>query len=387
MKYKDLLIPEPKSDEEINELILILQNNHSCTKPECYCKICTAREEIILSHMRLIWWIARKYTMGYIDPEELMADGIIELHNILDSLDKFTVDPNKGTFGNYIIKSIEFAIRSSDIRNKSVRLPNRQITISRILPAVQRDLAERGNLDPSNRELAVEVIRLDQREIGNSTTLLTKEEIIKHINVTERRIKDYKNNPNQQSSYHWDDLITADTRLTFADVIGNIDRRYNEIEEQDLLEKIFDHLDPDEQKIIGHSFGFTVNNYKYEILDRNKIIQTLDEPIKVATLTVKKRRTIKKIYRIIKEENLDIVPDWLEQRFEEIEDSKIGLNFSTVKFEQWIYKNYPVIKDLATDLCVTGPRIYDFRKKGRMSEKSRKNWIRKLGFDPIEKFQ
>ena len=396
MKYEDLLNYTPKTEEEILERLIIIRNSDPCNSDlndECYCNICSAREDVILSYIRMIWSLANKYKMDHIEIDDLMADGILDLHRILndkEALSRFIDDPNRGRFGNFIYSTIKFNIRSSDIRNKVASVPLRYRNIRNALPSIKRDLALKGNYDPTPRELAIEYIQLDQKNIGDSEKLLSKDEILKELDLIEKRIIRFNNNINEKTAIYWSDPIKQGESGTQSDIIGYTDPQYFEIEQENLLETIFSHLDHEEQLIIGHSFGFTVNGKTYEKLKLAEIGEILDPPQGKTYTSAKKYRIQKKIYKLLQEENLDIIPDWLHEKFNtdnSIPDSKIGLEYDGNKMDQWIKKTYKRIGDLSDQLDINHSTLCHFRKSNKMNERSRKNWIKKIGFDPIKKFK
>ena len=224
-----------------------------------------ALEEIIKNYIGMIRSIAKRFC-GQLSPDELMADGIIAVQNAIQVFDK-----NRGVlFTTYAYKSASIGIMFSDYLFDSVTDYPEYIKhkIKRVAEAKLKCLQEFYVEFPTPEQIF---------------------SLIDDDTITLEDVKMMENNAYVQDPVRIDnpDSVDLDTDERFA----YTDTRFDEI---DIKIDIINSLDDDERKILCHSFGIL----DHEKLSAKEIIQRLDKPMTVVSLSRKKKEIISKIRKI-----------------------------------------------------------------------------------------
>ena len=159
MRYSRLTAHEPKHDEHIDKLVEFLKNSEPCNPPigdECYCPVCIAREEIILSQIRKIRGFCKKYKNKYVEPDELMADGILGIHKLLDD---FLAGKHEDlSFTSMAWIAAKDTVMTSDLRVPNVRFPQPTKVFSWKIYRYREDYQKKYGHYPTPREYRIRVI-------------------------------------------------------------------------------------------------------------------------------------------------------------------------------------------------------------------------------------
>ena len=291
MSYRKLLAREPKTNEEVDELIKVIQSNPRCEPPigeECYCVSCSAREEIILSQVRKMWSVCKKYSLRSAKTEELMADAIIATQELLDD---FISGDKSGCFGHYLWSVLRDAIRPSDIRNRNVDPTERTKRLSYSVYAYKRDFELKYGRNPSPREIALEIMTA---KMSDHTKYTNVELVRKHLDTLEKNIiLIFELN---QWPIELDDIAYRDEDSTSKhDIIGTEDCLRIDLEQQDQIEAAFSTLNETEKLILGHTYGIWIGSLHYDKLTPNEIIEKLGKNIGHSALQERRKNIINKL--------------------------------------------------------------------------------------------
>lgn len=113
-----------------------------------------AREQLILSNLRLVVHIAKNYKSNFLDFEDLVMEGNLGLYT---AVDKF--NPELGNrFSTCAVPWIKQAImKAITDKGKNVRLPANVYQLLNNMRKALDTLAENGNTNPSDKEIADEM--------------------------------------------------------------------------------------------------------------------------------------------------------------------------------------------------------------------------------------
>lgn len=143
-----------------------------------------ARNKLVEHNLRLVRWIARRFTWSNIDFEDLVQEGNIGL---MKAADKF--DPERGRFSTYASWWIRAAItRAIADQNDTIRKPVHIYELrGRILKA-QRELSMNG-CEPTFKELAMAVGVSESAVVQLLTTndgVVSLDKIVDHVGHSNR---------------------------------------------------------------------------------------------------------------------------------------------------------------------------------------------------------
>ena len=320
VKYDFVTLQEKEelSDKEIAKLrkertdprFDVMDNNVCPTPndPECDCDRCFARGEIILAYGGMVWSIAEKYGRNIVDPEDLMADGIMALQKAVDSFDR-----TKGiTFTTYAYRAVENRIMLSDMLfDQIARIPNHMKRLAQEVSEAKDGSLAYLRRNPTPEEIVLYINghrarkKLLQKQKGKNKKEPTTAEIadfmVNHMKdkdkVTIEKVLEFENGVQNMTIFSLDSpgfIDDDEDESSQHELHGFIDPRYEQvgvITKEERAQAIIDQLEPDEQKILCHSFGIL----GYDKLKAKDIAKLLDKPLSVVSISRKKKEILEKV--------------------------------------------------------------------------------------------
>lgn len=290
MSYRKLLNHDDKTEEELQELIAIIRNNPQCEMPkteECYCAACSAREEIVLSQMRKIWYYCKQYSTKKVKTEELVADGVLAVQ---ETIDKFVSGETTGSFSDYVWYPIRHDVSQSDLLRGRFTYPHNTKHFIRSIYQYKKYFFDKYGYEPSPRDIASEIMI---REMTNHKNYTEVRLIKVRLDSLEKNIKmifDLNRWPINLS-----DTVSEDSDTKYENLIGIEDHEQLYVEMKDQIESIFDILDDEEKLIIGHYYGIDIGIINYEKLKPIEITRLLKNQVKYSRIIDRKNEIIEKI--------------------------------------------------------------------------------------------
>lgn len=343
MTYKRLLSYEPKTDEEINELLEIIKNNE-CPDPQdsdCQCASCTAQHDIVLSLMRMIWHLCKQYAKKYQQYDELVADGIIGAYKLIDD---FLSDTRSGSFTKHAWWVIEEHIKKSDFRIRNVNLNKNQKRRRNAIHKYKTDYERKYGFEPTHREIALELL---QRRFTTFDQYRNKEEVKAQLDRTEEMVA--RTLEIEVPEVTLDGQMTDEESSPFSDVIGYRDPNYSRMELRDQVEAAFSILTEQEKLVIGHRFGLSVDTDHYERLNRTKTAKKLGID----------KKTVDSIYRSSIDKIRNCTDLWATHEIEKIGRRKP----KTYSGGNQRHKAWEHADQIAEEYRTTGCRMIDLANK------------------------
>ena len=219
-----------------------------------------------------------------------MADGAIGFEYAINSY-----DPNgKEEFITYAYRAVEQKIRNSDLLFSMIRLSDKKKQLLRKIYVCQFDLEYELNREPTFDEL---IDRLNETRGSNQKEINPDRvtEILEYLEFSYLSLDYEADDGTAFSEYygtfdeHYEEIENSTLQA------GSTVDQYKEIENNDYLNAAMNQLDPEEQLIIGHFYGVTIDGHKYEKLKLAEISELLKKPIKVKSLSEKKSKIEKKL--------------------------------------------------------------------------------------------
>lgn len=308
MHYKDFVrydfVTEKEKEELSDQKISKLRNERTNERFELLRNNGDeyAREEIVLAYTAMVWSIAVKYARTVIDPEELMADGIIALQNAITAF-----DPGKGvSFSTYAHRAVENEIMLSDLLFDGVaRLPNHIKRLSQEISIAKVEAVAGLHREPDIKELTIAIngLRakkmLEQKLQCEPSTKQVFEFLMYEMKdkdkVTEQQVLDFENGITNIPVVYLDSSASIDDVESHShELHGFEDIRYDSIDEREKLDKLknfVNGLNSDDKKIFCHSFGI----FGYKRLKLKEIKEELDKPMILESISRRKNRMLKKL--------------------------------------------------------------------------------------------
>ncbi len=205
------------------------------------------REELILAHMNLVRYLARKFANRGEPLEDLIQVGTIGLINAIDRF-----DPNRGTrFATYATPTIVGEIRRYfRDRGWAVKVPRRLQELNLAANKVIDELTQRLDRPPTVREIAEE---LD----------VTEQEALEAMELGE-----LYELPSLDSELGAD---SEEARSRLQDYVGEVDEEIERFERRSRLAEALRALSPRERKII--ELRFFGNLSQTQVAERLNISQ------------------------------------------------------------------------------------------------------------------
>ena len=221
MTYEKLLKHDLLSASEERQLIRKSQNG--CEE---------SRERLILLNLRLVNSICSKYATETVTAEELRSDGVEGLIKAIDKMD-LTIGTRLSTYATYWIHA---CVKRSCFLETTIRLPEPKAVFLRKMQRTIAELAQQGNLEPSNEEIA--------NLMGDTTPQAVAE--MRLLKATTLEV------------FSLDAAIpgtNADDDFSFADILGDEDRGYEDVINEINLDFFLSKLPPHEAFVLIRSYG------------------------------------------------------------------------------------------------------------------------------------
>lgn len=221
MIYNKLLKHERLSAAE--ERQLIGKSHNGCEQ---------SRERLILLNMRLVNSICSKYATETVRAEELISDGVEGLMKAIDRMD-MTIGTRLSTYATYWIHQ---SVKRSPFLETIIRLPEGKTLFLRKMQKAIAELAQQGNLEPSNEEIA--------NLMGGTTPQKVAE-----MRLLKATILDVFSFDAGVSSDNADDDFSS------TDMLGYEDPNYEEVINEIDLDFFLSKLPPYEAFVLTRSYG------------------------------------------------------------------------------------------------------------------------------------
>lgn len=254
MKAREALTPEENVEEEAPEQVAAPPRlgARDAATPELFEKFQrthdpAVREQLILAHMNLVRYLARKFANRGEPLEDLIQVGMIGLINAIDRF-----DPNRGIrFATYATPTIVGEIRRYfRDRGWAVKVPRRLQELSLAASKAADDLAQDLNRAPTVAEIAARLA-------------VSEEEALEAIDLG-----DLYQLPSLDSALGED---SDDSHAVLADYVGEVDAEMERFERRTRLAQAVNALPPREKQII--QLRFFHNLSQTEVAKRMKISQ------------------------------------------------------------------------------------------------------------------
>jgi len=202
------------------------------------------REELILAHMNLVRYLARKFANRGEPLEDLIQVGMIGLINAIDRF-----DPSRGIrFATYATPTIMGEIRRYfRDRGWAVKVPRRLQELNMAANKAIDELTQKLDRPPTVRELA------DQLQVSEPEALEAME------------LGDLYELPSLDSELGGD---SDESRTKLSDYVGQVDEEIERFERRSRLTEALQQLTPRERKIIQMRF--------FDNMSQTQVAQKLD---------------------------------------------------------------------------------------------------------------
>ena len=225
-----------------HELLSASEERHLIGKAHNGCE--QSRERLILLNQRLVNSICLKYATETVTDNDLRGDGTLGLMKAIDKMD-LTLGTRLSTYATYWIHQ---AVRRSSLLETTIRLPEYKAVFLRKIQKVMTELAQQGNLEPSNEEIADLIDDTTPQEVAEMRLL--KATTLDALSFDAAVPGD-----------------NADDDFSFADILGYEDRAYEDIINEIDLDFFLSKLQPHEAFVLTRSYGVRRKMKVYEIAE------------------------------------------------------------------------------------------------------------------------
>jgi RNA polymerase sigma factor (sigma-70 family) len=221
-----------------------------------------AREKLIVSNLRLVVSIAKRYKNRDVDIWDLISAGNLGL---IRAVDKY--DPNSGNrLSTYATWWITQAILTELSRASAMRIPSSMKLKLNKLAKLKKDFFDRNGREATREEL-LKLSGLDVKELE-----LASSGAMRSLSV--------------------DTQIKDDEDETYIDTIADLDNsdpveEINEEEERKLIHRLMDSLDQDERKVLLYHYGFLGDSLSFREIAK-KMNTSLSKVLTLEKRAVKK---------------------------------------------------------------------------------------------------
>ncbi len=261
-KYKELYINKGGvlNKKELKSIFNIdtskrIDKESLLTQIDMYSKYMNARDIMIKHNIRLVMSIANNYSRRTgLEYDDLFSEG---LNGLIDGVEKYDID-YKTKFSTYITYRIKAYILRFVANNKE-------------------RLAMSSTLYYEIRKFKKRVEKL-QEELGRT---LSYEEIAERLGIEEVKAKFYLSFPNTVVSLN--KTINDDEDSTLEDTLvseDEVERVLVNINNEDLVERIFSYLSKREIKVLTLIYGFDGCGYTRTISEVARIMKTNTENVR-----------------------------------------------------------------------------------------------------------
>jgi len=251
---EEVKVSDDGAEEEVPEEVVapVKTGTHDAATPELFARFQRGRdpevrEKLILAHMNLVRYLARKFANRGEPLEDLTQVGMIGLINAIDRF-----DPTRGIrFATYATPTIVGEIRRHfRDRGWTVKVPRRLQELSLAATRAADELAQEMNRSPTIIELA------NRLEVSEDEALEAVE------------LGDMYQLPSLDTTLGED---SNDSHAVLADYVGEVDAEIERFERHSRLAEAVNSLPPREREII--QLRFFRNLSQTEVARRMKISQ------------------------------------------------------------------------------------------------------------------
>lgn len=218
-------------DQLLNhELLSASEERHLIGKAHNGCK--QSRDRLTLLNMRLVNSICLKYATETVTAGDLIGDGLLGLMRAIDRMD-LTFGTRLSTYATYWIDQ---AVKRSSLLETTIRLPGRKALLLRKIRKAMAELAQQGNHEPSNEEIANLIDDTTPQEVAEMRLLMATT-----LDV-----------------FSFDAAIpgdNADDDFSFANILGYEDRTYEDLINEIDVDFFLSKLLPYEAFVLARSYG------------------------------------------------------------------------------------------------------------------------------------
>ena len=221
MRYDQLLNHELLSASE--ERHLIGKAHNGCEQ---------SRDRLTLSNLRLVNSICLKYATETVTADDLIGDGTLGLMRAIDRMD-LTFGTRLSTYATYWIDQ---AVKRSSLLETTIRLPEYKALLMRKIRKAMAELAQQGNHEPSNEEIANLIDDTTPQEVAEMRLLMATT-----LDV-----------------FSFDAAVpgdNADDDFSFADILRYEDRTYEDLINEIDVDFFLSKLPPHEAFVLTRSYG------------------------------------------------------------------------------------------------------------------------------------
>lgn len=213
-----------------HELLSASEERHLIGKAHNGCE--QSRDRLTLSNLRLVNSICSKYATETVPARDLIGDGLLGLMRAIDGMD-LTFGTRLSTYATYWIDQ---AVKRSSLLETSIRLPEYKALLMRKIQKTMAELAQQGNREPSNEEIANLIDDTTPQEVAEMQLLMATT-----LDV-----------------FSFDAAIpgnNADDDFSFADILGYEDRTYEDLINEIDVDFFLSKLQPHEAFALARSYG------------------------------------------------------------------------------------------------------------------------------------
>ena len=221
MKYDQLLK---------HELLSAFEERHLIVKAHNGCE--QSRDRLTVSNLRLVNSICLKYATETVTAQDLIGDGTLGLMRAIDKMD-LTFGTRLATYATYWIDQ---AVKRSDLLETTIRVPEYKALLLRKIRKVMAELAQQGNLTPSNEDIANLIDDTTPQQVGEMRLLMATT-----LDVFSLDAAVPGNNVEDNFSFH--------------DILGHEDRTHENLMNEINVDFFLSKLEPHEAFVLTCSFG------------------------------------------------------------------------------------------------------------------------------------